>query len=188
MASAPRRSRLLHGLLAACCALSCVPCVACDEASSYARVDAGSLDFTIGGTKFRASSGTVQTSAGALVFWLTDQTDSCCAVLYTPQLPLTALRLHVQPPVGSPGEGSTSVRLVAKAAPAAGEATGALTVSSRGAQQASHPVSGGTLSWTLGTNGYYTITALEVEFADTTDRLSLSGQVTLPPCTGCKPP
>ena len=184
MASAPRRSRLLHGLLAACCTLSFALCLACDEASWYSHADAGSLDFTIGGTKFRASSGTVQTSAGALVFWLTDQTDSCCAVLFTPQLPLTALRLQVQPP----GDGTTSVKLVSKAAPAAGEATGALTVSAHGVQQASHPASGGTLSWTLGANGYYTITALDVAFEGTTDRLTLTGQVTLPPCTGCTPP
>ena len=75
-----------------------------------------------------------------------------------------------------------------KAAPAAGEATGALTVSAGGVQQASHAVSGGTLSWTLGANGYYTITALDVAFEGTTDRLTLTGQVTLPPCTGCTPP
>ena len=178
------RFRLRSLLAALVCALGASSLGSCGEASSYQRADAGSLFFTIGGTPFYASSGTVQASAGALTFWLTDQADSCCAVLYTPQQPLTALRLQVQPPT----DGTTTVAIVAKAAPAAGEAVGGLTLSRRGEQQASHAAADGKLTWTLGTNGYFTITRLDLGFADTTDRLTLPSQVTLPPCTGCTPP
>ena len=183
MASAPPR-RLPRLLAALGCALGLSALGSCGEASSYQRVDAGSLSFAIGGTSLDVSSGTVQAAAGALTFWLTDQADSCCAVLYTPQLPLTTLRLQVQPPT----DGSTSVKIVSKAAPAAGEAAGALSVSSRGVQQASHTAASGTLTWTLGTNGYYTITVLDVGFADTADRLTVPVQLTLPACSGCTPP
>jgi hypothetical protein len=124
------RLRPLHLLAALGCALGVSSLGSCDEASSYQRTDAGSLFFSVGGTPFYASSGTVQTSAGALAFWITDQADSCCAVLYTPQLPLTALKLQVQPPT----DGTTTVAIVSKASPAAGEATGALTVSACGVQ------------------------------------------------------
>jgi hypothetical protein len=177
--------KLLRALAAPLCALVLAPVCACDE-TAVAHADAGTLDFTIGGTVFRASSGTVQTTAGALTFWLTDQADSCCAVLFTPQAPLTALKLQVQPPT----DGTTTVTIVSKASPAAGEAVGGLTVTKLGVQQASHAAASGKVSWTAGGNGYYTITALDVGFADTVDRLALAAQqqVVVPVCTGCSPP
>jgi hypothetical protein len=176
------KSRVLQKFLRALAPLCALAC-ACGE-NAVSHVDAGTLDFSIGGTAFHASSGTVQTSTGALTFWITDQADSCCAVLYTPQAPLTALKLLVQPPV----DGSTTVAIVPKASPAAGEAVGALTVTTLGVQQARHAASSGTLSWTVGGNGYYTITALDLRFADSADRLTLPQQVLLPVCTGCSPP
>lgn len=133
------------------------------------------VDFTIAGLTFHVSDGAVSTSGGNLVFYLSDQPDACLAVQLTPVGTAMLFTLVVSPPPG----GTTSATVVPpvpapplQPSPAPGQAMGGLVQATGGFVKASVNAADGSVSWVANGDGSVTITAIDVGFAGTTDRLT----------------
>ena len=154
----------------------------CGDVDSGQRPDGGSpkVDFTLGTLTFHVSSGVAVTGAGTLTFYLSDQPDTCSAIRFTPVGRLTALAVKIAPPA----DGSTTATLTAKSIPAPGEAAGTLAITLHGTRIGGLTPTGGSVAWSpLGDgSGRVTITALDVGFAETSDRL-VTGGLTVPACS-----
>ena len=88
---------------------------------------------------------------------------------------MTSLKLVIAPPA----DGTTQARLTTKSVPAAGEAVGSFAVTLRSTRTAGLTPTDGSVAWTAYTDGSgrVAITALDVGFAETSDRLTTAGLV-----------
>ena len=137
------------------------------------------VDFEIGSLSFHISSGAVVSSGGTLTFYLSDQPDTCQAIVNVPVGAAITFSLRIAPPI----DGTTRATVVApKPAPAAGEAVGGLTRATSGVKNASLDALDGSLAWTANNDGSITITSIDVGFAMTADRLTTGG-LSLLPCS-----
>jgi hypothetical protein len=121
--------------------------------------DGGGLDVTIGGVRFRISSGGAVTTSAGLTLYLTDQPDTCAAVTQIPAGRATIFGLKVSGPAGS-----TNV------APG----NGALVVQAAGTEEQRVVIDDGAVSWSMNGDGTTQLVSLDVGFAGTTDRLRLA--------------
>ncbi len=157
-------------------ALIALVLLACDT-PGHPQTGGPPVDFTIAGIAFHISSGAVVTSGGALTFYLSDQPDTCAAIINQPVGTTTTLTLHVSPPA----DGSTTVTIVDKAVAAAGEAVGSLVRATGGNPGATVTAASGTVSWTANADRSYALTNIDLGFAGTTDRVTTYGLL-LAPC------
>lgn len=137
------------------------------------------VDFTVQGLQFHVSSGAaVTSSAGALTLYLSDQPNACDAIRNLPARTAIAFSLRV----AAQADGTTRAAVVPrKAAPAAGEAMGGLSQTTGMTQNASIDAKDGAVAWTAQADGSVYISALDVGFAGTADRIT-TGQLTLARC------
>ena len=152
-------------------------CLAACDMPGHRDTGGPPVDFTIAGLSFHLSSGAAVVSSGGLAFYLSDQADTCLAISLVPVGTATTFSLHITPPA----DGPTQATVVARTTPAAGEAVGGLVRATGGKQEASVAAANGTVSWTANSDGSFAITAIDVGFAGTTDRLATYG-LTLPAC------
>lgn len=138
-----------------------------------ARLTGGDpLEFNVAGLTLRASSGgSVAGAAGATTLVLSDQPDTCLAIVYTPAGTATMLTLKVAPQAD--GNRSANV-LPRKPDPAAGEAVGGLARTAAGRQTGVIDAVDGTVSWTVDASGNVGIAALDIGFSGTADRIAAS--------------
>lgn len=136
---------------------------------------AARTDFVLGKLSFHLSSGVAVSTTSALTSYLTDQPDTCAALKYQPVLPVSSLKLVIAPPA----DGSTRATLTGKSVPAAGEALGSFAVTVQGTMTAGLAASDGSVTWSPYPDGSggVAITALDVGFAETADRLTTAGFV-----------
>ena len=134
-------------------------------------------DYQVGTISFHFATGTAINSP-VLMLVLSDQPDTCQARAHVPVQRATMLTLKVVPAA----DGTTRAAVVAKSAPAAGEATGSLSQATGGVEGARYPAADGSVAWAFGDAGKVTITALDVGFAGTSGRITLATPVTVPPC------
>jgi hypothetical protein len=128
---------------------------------------------------FHLSSGAAVTSAGVLELHLSDQPDTCQALIYVPVGTATTLSLRVAPAA----DGTTQAAVVApRPVPGAGEAVGGLRRATGGVQSASIDAADGTVAWTPSASGVVTVTSIDVGFAGAAGRVA-TGPLTLPPCS-----
>lgn len=152
--------------------------LACDTPGS--RQGGGPpVDFTIGALAFHLSSGvTVAPAGGGMTFDLSDQADTCMALQLVPVQPEILFSLHVSLPT----DGSTRATVVTTPVPGPGQATGSITQSTGGNQDAQFAASDGSVSWTANADGSTTIDSIDVGFAGAAGRLTTYG-LTLSACT-----
>lgn len=155
--------------------------LACGSPTSRGTPSPG-IDFTLNGVAYHLGTGAVTRPAGSslLKVYLTDQPDTCFAVTYVPTQTMTTLELDLAPPASGP----QTVAVVAggvTTVPAAGQAVGTLSVSTRGTVSSSREATGGTIGWTVNGDRSLTLSTLDLAFAGTADRLS-APVVTIPPC------
>ncbi len=137
-----------------------------------ARGSGNASDFVIGGIPFDLSSGAALAASGGWTLYVSDQVDTCLAVLQVPTMRMTLLELRVAPAA----DGTTVATVVPpKPTPAAGEAVGGITVRTGGTLNASLDAASGSVAWTANADGSVTVTALDVGFAGTADRLTTAG-------------
>ena len=134
-------------------------------------------DFQVGTLSFHLATGGA-VSSPVLTLVLSDQPDTCLARAHVPVQRATMLALQVVPAA----DGTTRAVVVAKSAPAAGEATGALSQATGGVAGARYTAADGSAAWTTGADGRVTITALDVGFAGASGRITLAAPVTVPTC------
>lgn len=135
-------------------------------------------DFVIGGIPVTLSSGAAFAAAGGAALYVSDQVDTCLAVLQVPTMTVTLFQLQV----AAQADGTTAATVVArKPAPAPGEAVGGISVSTGGTPSATLDASDGAVAWTANPDRTLMVTALDVGFAGTSDRLVASGLL-LQPC------
>lgn len=164
MAPAPSSLRAL-ALAAALAAGSC-------GNPASARGSGNAPDFVIGGIPLDLASGAALAVSGGLTLYVSDQVDTCLAVLQVPVMKTTLLELRVAPAA----DGTTAATVVPpKPAPAAGEAVGGITVRTGGTLNASLDAASGSVAWTANADGSVTVTSLDVGFAGTADRLTTAG-------------
>ena len=169
-------------------ALAALPLLAglagCGIPDLAARPDGGApkLDFTLGTLVFHVSSQVVVTGVGSLTFYFTDQAEGCQAISFTPRARVTTLSIQINPPA----DGSTHATITSKSVAAAGEATATLLVKVQGAKVDGLTPTSGAIAWTPYNDGTgrQTVTALDVSFAETQDRLTITGGLTV---LACKP-
>ncbi|HSB21200.1 MAG TPA: hypothetical protein VLD85_14430 [Anaeromyxobacteraceae bacterium] len=137
-----------------------------------ARGPGNAPDFVIGGIPLDLASGAALAASGGLTLYVSDQVDTCLAVLQVPVMRTTLLELRVAPAA----DGTTAATVVPpKPAPAAGEAVGGITVRTGGTLNASLDAASGSVAWTANADGSVTVTSLDVGFAGTADRLTTAG-------------
>ena len=134
-------------------------------------------DFQVGTISFHLATGGAVSST-VLTLVLSDQPDTCLARTQVPVQRATMLTLKVVPAA----DGTMRAVVVAKFAPAAGEATGALSQATGGVEGARYDAADGSVAWAPGANGRVTITALDVGFTGASGRIVLAAPVTVPPC------
>lgn len=134
--------------------------------------------FTVGTLTFRVASAGVVRGAGELTLWLTDQPDTCLAIVATPSGTATYLSLRVAPPASGP----TAAAVVApKAFPAPGEALGRLERRQAGVPGAAYDTADGSLAWTANQDGSLALDAFDVGFSGAAERMT-GGGLLLRPC------
>lgn len=137
-----------------------------------ARSSGSGPDYVIGGIPFRPTSGAAIAGGGGLTLYVSDQVDTCLAVLQVPVQKMTLLELRVAPAA----DGTARATVVPpKPAPGAGEAVGGISVRTGGTLNASLDAIDGSVAWTAHADGSVTVGALDVGFSGTTDRLALVG-------------
>ena len=149
--------------------------LACGTSGSGHPIDVG--DYQVGNISFHFASGTA-ISSPVLTLVLSDQPDTCLARTHVPVQRATMLTLKVVPAA----DGTTRAVVVAKSAPAAGEATGALAQATGGVEGARSVAADGSVAWAFGDKSQVTITALDVGFAGASGRITLAAPATVPPC------
>jgi hypothetical protein len=155
---------LLVGTLAGCG----TPAVPTDFGSGQ------KVDFIIGGVAFHTGSGGHLLSGSVRRLFLTDTSDTCSTIGGLPRLRTVTFELQV----AASASGATTATVVAqKPVPAPGEAVGSLKVTVGATTETMLIPSDGTVSWTANADRTVTITAIDVGFAGTSDRLVTSGLV-----------
>ena len=134
-------------------------------------------DLAVGSISFHLASGAA-VSGSPLKLVLSDQPDTCQALQHVSVQRSTTLSLKVLPAA----DGTTRATVVAKSAPGAGEATGALAQATGGVEGARYLAADGVVAWAAGGGGTTTITALDVGFAGASGRIALATPVTVPAC------
>jgi hypothetical protein len=162
----------LAAVLTAAVALS-----ACSTPATPADFGSGQkVDFTIGGITFHAASGGHLVAGAVRRLFLTDTSDTCSTIGGVPRMRTTTFELQV----AATASGATTASVVApKLVPGPGEAVGSIKVTVGTTTETSMDASDGTVSWTASTDGTVTITAIDVGFAGTGDRLTTGGLVLL---------
>lgn len=151
---------------------------ACDGPLPAHAPDGGPVvDFSIGGLSFHASDGAAVTTS-TLDLYLSDQPSACDAISATPTG--TAMTLKLRVVALASGEQRAAV-VPPKATPAPGEAVGSLSRATRGIVNATLDAVDGSVSWTASATGAVTLTALDLGFSGTADRL-VTGGLLLSPC------
>jgi hypothetical protein len=159
-------------------AAALVAAAACGTGGAGPSGSGPPVDFTIGTLDFHISSGAAVTSGGVLTLHLSDQVETCLALIYVPVRPATTLSLGVAPAA----DGTTQATVVGlKPVPGAGEAVGGLRRATGGVQSASIDAADGTVAWTPGASGSVTVTSIDVGFAGVAGRVA-TGPLTLPGC------
>ncbi len=167
MPSRPRSlaAALVAALLLAGCGTPAVP------------ADFGSgqkVDFVIAGVAFHTASGGHLLAGAVRRLFLTDTADTCSTIGGVPRLRTVTFELQV----AAAASGATTATVVApKPVPAPGEAVGSLKVTVGATTETTLTPSDGTVSWTVNADRTVTITAIDVGFAGTADRLTTSGLV-----------
>lgn len=143
--------------------------------------DGGVMEFDVDGIRLRLSSGAARDEGGGIVgIYFTDQPDACLAIKQVPAGLSTVLTLRVAPR----GDGAMAADVVARTGgdPAPGEAIGNLRVTSAGTETALRNAADGSVAWKKNDDDTTTVTALDVGFAGTEDRVTTSGELTIPAC------
>lgn len=124
--------------------------------------------FTVGAITFRVGSTGVVTGTDRLTFWLTSSPATCTDIFAAPVATTTFFSLTIRPPAS----GATSATVVPmKAFPADGEALGRLERRTGGGLDAGVDAASGSVTWSVATGGALTLTAFDVAFVGTTDRM-----------------
>ncbi|MFT3916605.1 MAG: hypothetical protein QM704_21760 [Anaeromyxobacteraceae bacterium] len=134
----------------------------------------GDLRFTVGGLELHAVSGAAVQTAYGLALYVSDQPDTCAAISAVPQTQWTLLALRVAPQAGG---ASQAVVTAPKAAPAAGEAVGAVTGYARDVATLGYDAADGSVAWTQASDGTVTLTAVDVGFQGAAGRVTGEGLV-----------
>jgi hypothetical protein len=146
----------------------------CTDTSGARGADGstGGDEFTVGTLDFHVSSGTARIAGGVLAFYLTDQPDACLAITSAPILSTVVLSLKVVAQV----DGTTMASVAApRTTPLPGQASGNLVQQVGGATTKSYDAASGSISWSLNSDGRYSIPAIDVGFADVSGRVTLAG-------------
>jgi hypothetical protein len=153
---------------------------ACNDGGPF-LADGGqpAFDVTIGGVEFQANSSAAVLFGNVFTVLLTDQPNACQAYGHIPQQVWTTLTMHLAP---SADDSSTANVVPPKPVPGPGQAVGVLVraIADR-PPVASFDMIDGTVVWTGNIDGSVTITAMDVGFAGTPDRL-VTGGIIVPSC------
>ncbi len=159
-------------------ALALVALAAGCAVDHMATGDAGRLEFNIAGIPFVIASGGSRIEGTTLDLYLSDQPDTCLVTSQRPVGRTTILSLFVIPAA----DGTTAATITPNASSLApGQASASLLVQVGGQKTGGADASDGTVTWTANADGSTTITAVDLGFAGTSDRLQTGG-LTVPAC------